>query len=182
MPSGQPQRTSGQQNGDDAALASQEFDDTHGDVSHLTQYLSIDLEVLRQPVVLRSLAGAAVAIAILVWPSRSDEILARLIGLGLVALGGITLWGAFRHRPADRLQTIGAAVVVPIGLALLAAPPQGAGAMLGRLLGALALLAALRLVVDVVWGKHAERAWPLAQAGLLASTGVLLVRFPESLL
>lgn len=182
MPSGEPQRTADQQGGDETALESEEFDDTRGDVSHLARYLSVDLEVLRQPVVVRSIAGAAVAIAILVWPGRSDEILARLIGLGLAVLGGITLWGSFRNRAADRLQTVGAAAFVLIGLALLAAPPERAGRRLGWLIGGLALLTALRLVIDVAQGKYVERAWPLAQAGLLASSGLLLLRFPESLL
>ena len=167
---------------DEPDVATTEFEDTDSDVGHFVRRLQLNGGVLRDPVVLRSIAGVIVAVAILAWPDRTDTILARLIGLGLVILGGITIWGALRRTPRDMIRAAGAAIVAGVGLPLLTTPPQEADDLLGRGIGALAILAAVSLVLDIGRKRPDERGWPLAQAGLMASIGLLLLRFPETLL
>ncbi len=159
-----------------------EFADAHDDVGDLARRVAFDRRVLGHPVVLRSMAGAAMAVAILAWPSRTDQILARLIGLALALLGLITIWTARRHRPVDPLRLGGAAVLVAVGVALLGTPPTRADDLLGRGLGVLAIATAAHITIDIGRGRHGERSWPIAQAALLASIGALLLRFPETLL
>ena len=159
-----------------------EFDDADDEVSELTRRMAGDWQVLRHPVVVRSLAGAAIATMIILWPSRTDQVLARLIGLGLASIGAITIWSTRRERTRDRLRVGGAVVIAVVGLALLAAAPDRADDRLGQGLGVLAILIAANLVVEVVRGRRTDRAWPIMQAALLASVGGLLIRFPEALL
>jgi uncharacterized hydrophobic protein (TIGR00271 family) len=159
-----------------------DFDDTDGHLGQHLRSIGIAVGTLRDPVVLRPIAGIVVAALILVWPSRTDEILARLIGLGLAVLAGITLWGSLRHRPVDMIRAGGAVVLLTIGLSLLTAPPNEAVDLLAVGLGLLAIAVAVRLIIDVVRNRRPERAWPLAQAGLLAGIGLLLIRFPDTLL
>ena len=159
-----------------------EFEDAADDVADLARRVAVDRSVLRHPVVLRSMAGAAMATAILVWPSRTDQVLARLIGLGLTTLGLITIWAARRHRPIDVVRLGGAVVLVAVGVTLVGTPPSRAEDLLGRGLGVLAIAAAGRILFDVGRNRHPERSWPITQAALLISIGALLLRFPETVL
>ena len=58
----------------------------------------IDISLLKSPVVVRALAGIAVATLVLLWPGRSDRILARLIGIALLVLASTSVWSALRTR------------------------------------------------------------------------------------
>lgn len=165
-----------------------DFDDAHTTEDEGLRALDVDLTVLHHPVVLRSLAGVAICLTIVLWPDRSDVVLARLVGLGLIVLGMIGMWSAAQGRPIDRTGLAGGLVVAAVGAAIVAVPPERAGALLGRILGVLALLSAARIATNALGRQRGDgsaaqdRAWPLAQAGLLASIGVLLVGFPTTML
>ena len=65
----------------------------------------IDLSLLTNPVVLRAILGVLVALAVLLWPERTDIVLARLVGLGLIALSLTTLLSvplSFTSTPRNR--------------------------------------------------------------------------------
>lgn len=165
------------------SLTNEDFDDAtevpeRGDF-HLRDF---DLALLTHPVVLRSLVGVAVAIAIVLWPERNDQILARLVGAGAFSLGAVAVWSALRSKPLHRLDLLLGVVGLGLGAVLLAAPPERSAALLGRGLGAAAVFFAARLVIGVLRGGDQPAAWPISQAGLLAGLGGLLIAFPATLL
>ncbi len=145
-------------------------------------WADFDPAALAHPMVLRSLVGVVVALTVLVWPQRSDNIAAILIGLGAVAFGLLTGWDALRQRPIDRLRAgVALALVVGGGL-LLAAPLSEASTLLGRALGTAALLVAARHVIEGIQHPGGQRAWSLALASLTGGVGALLVLFPQTML
>lgn len=166
----------------DGSVPTSDFDDIDAHNTRRAWPTSFDAPAFKHPIVLRSLLGVTVAIAILAWPNRTDEVLARLVGVGLVLLGSVTAWASLRNRPIEIVRAIVAALVAILGTSLLGAPPSEADDLLGQAIGVLALLLAARLVADVARNRRPDQGWQLAQAGLLLSVGLLLLRFPETLL
>ncbi|MEL7155426.1 MAG: DUF389 domain-containing protein [Actinomycetota bacterium] len=144
----------------------------------------LDLAALGHPVVVRSLFGVGLAVAIMVWPDRTDQVLARLVGLGALAFGLIGLWSTLRRPPRIWGDLALAALATALGVGLLVASADRSSTMLGRVLGLVAVLAAGRQVLLALRRNEAgtARSWPLTQAVLLASTGLLLLAFPTDLL
>ncbi len=133
----------------------------------------IDAKLLTSPVVIGAIVGVVLGVAILVWPNRSDRILARLIGAGLVAVAMTVLGGQFRVRARAWLTTL-FAVASLVGGVLLVVNPDQSTVFVGRLVGVL-------LVGQSVHGGYrALTARPkdmgkLAVFGLIGSLGVLLI-------
>ncbi|MEM7341934.1 MAG: DUF389 domain-containing protein, partial [Actinomycetota bacterium] len=168
---------------DNDALDEREFDDSDEAPAADLQYQwnQLDWSVLRQPVVIRSLIGVAIALAILMWPNRSDAILARLIGVGSVGLGLVAVYGALRRRPTSWADLAGGTIATAIGAFLVISPNRSAS-LLGQGLGVVAMATAVRMVVRALRRDGGPKAWPLAQAGVVAGVGALLILFPTTML
>ncbi|MFW2335190.1 DUF389 domain-containing protein [Ilumatobacter sp.] len=143
----------------------------------------IDTSRLLSPFVVRAFAGIVVAALVLVWPQRTDQILARLIGVGLVVASATAFWGAVRHAPR-RIATAATAIVSGgVGLVLVLMSGRSS-AFLGRLLGALLLVVVIRDLAQV-WRTDAEsatRTWATTRSVALAALGGVLIAFPAEVL
>lgn len=168
------------------SLTSDEFDDAGAvEAEDDFQLGDVDWAAFNNPVVLRSIVGVVVAVAIILWPDRTDQILARLVGLGAIGLGAVAAWSAIDRRPRAWSEFGFGLLAAVVGLALVAAPPERSATMLGRAMGVVALGFALRLVVRLVRRSDATadgRSWLLTQAAMLALLGLLLVSFPTNML
>ncbi len=83
-----------------------------------------DTARLRDPIVLRSIAGITVAMVLLVLPERSNRVFSRLIGSGLVLYSATSIWVFARTRPRRwlHLPTALAGIGIGIGLFLVLSP------------------------------------------------------------
>ncbi len=138
----------------------------------------VDVSLLASPVVVRALAGIVVAALVLAWPDRTDQILARLIGVAVISVSATALWAAVRVRPV-RLD---GAVPAVLGLAAagwLFLSPNQSDVVLARLIGVGAIALALRDLVEPVWRRTSESAaWIGARSAALVGVGTLLLSFP----
>jgi len=83
---------------------------------------------------LRRLTGIVVALLIVFWPGRSELILGRLVGIGLVGSAAFTLWAIRRTRPVAWLVVLASLVALGVGGLLIVFPARTEVA-LGRILG-----------------------------------------------
>jgi len=157
-----------------------ELDDLDRGEEEGFDWAGLDLRALADPVVLRSLAGVVIALLIMLWPSRTDLVLTRLLGAGLVVMAVSGLWGALRARPRRWLALASALVAVLVGTILLAAGDQSQ-TVLGRVIGLLLVASGVRDLV-VAPRQTDERAWPATKAGALIATGFVVMAFPSEML
>jgi uncharacterized hydrophobic protein (TIGR00271 family) len=139
----------------------------------------VDWNLLTSPVVIRALVGIVVASLILAWPERSNTVLARLIGLGILAVSATTIWGELQTRPRRWLNLLVGLAGVALGVGLNLVPDQPV-AVLSRLVGAALIASTLR----DLW-QHRRRAagehrlWVLSRSLAVLAFGLLLVAFPD---
>lgn len=162
---------------DDSLMSETELDDT----SERTSFglVPIDAALLTNPVVLRAVAALGIGFAVLLWPNRTDRILARLVGLAFIWLAATAVYAALRQRPLAALNLVGAIPALAAGAFLVLTPDQSA-TFLGRVIGAVVLTGAVRHVIAGV--RNAERRGWLAPTIAFAATGALLLLFPEEIL
>ncbi len=140
----------------------------------------IDLTLLRSPVVVRAVAGIAVATLVLAWPDRTERILARLIGLAIVLVAGTAVWAALRVRPRRAVEASAAAAFVLAGSALVIAP-TGSEVGLARFVGVGILVLAARDLSSAFAGPGTGRSWRVTRSFALVLTGGLLLTFPAEI-
>jgi len=143
----------------------------------------IDTSRLLSPLVIRAVIGIVVAVLVLVWPQRTDQILARLLGIGLMIASATAFYGAVRHAPRQFLRAGTFAVSGGVGLALVLMAGRSS-AFLGRLLGCFLLIVVIRDLAQV-WRSDAEsanRTWTTTRSLALTVLGVLLIAFPTGVL
>lgn len=165
----------------DSLINDDEFEDLEEEAG--PDLARLDLRQLRHPVVIRAVGGIVLASAVLLWPQRTDRILARLVGLALIVFASTSIWSAIRTR-ANR------SLVVPLGVAGLAigaylvASPDRSEQALGRLIGLLLVAVAVREVVHVLRSPIGPggRAWPIARAAAIGGGGAVLLLFPVEVL
>ncbi len=142
----------------------------------------VDARLLRSPVVVRAVAGIAAASMVLAWPGRTDRVLARLIGLAILALAVTGLWASLRQRPRRLIDLASGLVGLAAAGALLLSPNQSEVA-LARLvaigIGIVALRDLARLRTD-----HRPKidgdstAWIVSRSLALLGIAALLLSFP----
>lgn len=133
----------------------------------------IDYRLLTNGVVLAALGGMAVGIALLVWPDRTDRVLARLIGGGLIwaAVAGFRAASQRPHFAAKAL--VGPLATLVVGVVLVLNPDRST-VFVGRLMGALLIAYVARSVFDQ-W-RNTERDWSrLPFLIVVAALGALLI-------
>ncbi|MBY5160895.1 DUF389 domain-containing protein [Salsipaludibacter albus] len=134
---------------------------------------------LWSPDTLRGLVLFVLAVAVLLWPERSDQVLARLAGVGLGVMAVTLAVDLVRHRDRRtfrRMLSLG----VSLGLAsgLIIHPSQSlstAAQLVGGLLVALAVLD-----VVLVGTRRRTGSWFLVRAGALLVVGVILLVWPDA--
>jgi uncharacterized membrane protein HdeD (DUF308 family) len=106
--------------------------------------------------ILSSLLGIAVGMAVLVWPDMSALALLYVIGVYAVALGFIAIYGAF-WLPLDggdtALMALSGLVAILFGIVIFAKPGAGALALLA-LIAAFALVTGLIEVAVAIGGQR----------------------------
>ena len=143
-------------------------------------FVSIDVGLLTSGVVLKAFGGLAVGLALLIWPDRSELVLARLIGIGLVWFA-VTGFRAVKLRDGFTVSS----VIVPIatlaaGLVLAVAPSRSTD-FVGRIVGALLLLFVARSIYDQ-W-RSDERDWSgLPVLSVIATLAITLFFVTSGLL
>lgn len=135
---------------------------------------------LRQPLAVRAIGGAVLALIVLVSPGAGASVIARLVGIGLVLTAGTSLWAHVLDRSGSSWRrTVPALVGAAIGIALIVAPTASPVA-LARLVGYGMLAVAARNVLRLLMRSRSEpRGWSAAKAAAAAAAGTLLVAFPS---
>ncbi|MFT7598667.1 MAG: uncharacterized membrane protein HdeD (DUF308 family) [Acidimicrobiales bacterium] len=144
------------------------------DTSEATQLrlVRLDRQLVTSPAVLRAIAGITVGLALLTWPDRTDQIVARLIGLALVWLAATALraWG--QSRPRDWLSFATSVATAGVG-ALLLLNPDRSTVFLGRVIGLTLLGYAAHGVYGMLRTSSVETG-QLTLFGLFAAIGFVL--------
>lgn len=138
----------------------------------------IDTKLLTSPIVLRSICGIVIGLALLTWPERSDRILARLIGLALIALAIIAVRAWAGTRPRDWANIAMSIITLVVGVGLLLRPDRST-VFLGRVLGLALIAYALHGVYKTLRASGRDLG-PLTVYGLVAAVGSVLVALPDA--
>lgn len=129
----------------------------------------------------RGLGLLLVAIVVLLWPDRTDQVLAVLVGIGLGGYTVMTVLDVARHRHQRQFLTIlSIAVAGGLAAALVAHPVESLRTVtqvLGGLLIAYALVEVGRTML-----RRQSTAWAVAKSIALVLAGALLIAFPATLL
>lgn len=140
----------------------------------------VDVSILRDPGVIRSLAVIPLGLMVVLWPERSDRILAALIGIGLIAVSATSAWTAIRLRPRGWLRLATSLAGAAAGALLLALPDRST-VFLGRMIGVGLAAVAVRRLVDDWRAGEADRTWLGFRTLALLGVAALLLAFPAEL-
>lgn len=145
----------------------------------------VDLRLLTDPVVIRSLLGIVAAALIILWPNRTDRILARLIGLALVVLSLSAVASVVRlARRADggglrasALTLLSSAIGVAVGATLILAG-QRSEETLGMVVGAVIVGLGVKGLIELRAAGGTERGWLVIKSLALMAAGAVVIAFP----
>jgi uncharacterized hydrophobic protein (TIGR00271 family) len=145
------------------------------------QLLGVPWTAFAQARALRGVGLVVLALMILLWPDRTDRVLAVLVGVGLAGYAAVTVVEVARHAERRRFPAM---VSIPVagGLAaaLMTEPSESVTTVTQALGGALVAAAVLELG-RMAWRRRPS-AWVVSKViGLLAAGG-LLIAFPDRLL
>lgn len=152
-------------------------------------------QALREPVVIRAIAIAVVALVTLLSPGRSDRVLATLAGAALLVTASTSVWSAFRARPRAWTRLGVALVAFAIGAFLVVSADQSRTSI-ARMIGAtLVVVAGRDLWFDLRKARRGgqaegtvaeavrnERLWPAMRTLSILALAGLLFAFPSEVL
>lgn len=128
---------------------------------------------------LRGLTVMGLAVAMLLWPDRSDDVLGVLVGAGLGIVAATTAVDVFRHRERRTFRRLlGLGVAIGLAVALVAHPGESLVTST-QLSGGLLVAMAVHDVLQVVRRRH-HVTWTLVRSAALALLGAILWRWPEA--
>lgn len=163
----------------DETLIDEEFPDGSRRRIHMR------FSALSEPTVLRSLAGLLVALTVLAWPERTDLVLARLIGLGLILTELPGLWSLLRSRSGKAVRWLTTVGGPAIGLLLFLFPEQST-VFVVRVVAAWLAVRAVGSLIEGWRAPGAEgpsaRGWIVARTLLILTGAGLLAVYPAGLL
>ena len=145
-------------------------------------WASLDFSRLLKPNALRRMIGIAIALMVVFWPQRSNLIVGRLLGIGLIGYALGTLWSVRKVRPLPWIAILSSLAALGLG-SFMAAFPAETEVALGRLLGlALVLTGIVNLAESPRHRGHIDFGWKLTSACSLVVSGVFVALFPSELL
>ncbi len=154
--------------------------DTEPDLDVRDTLLGIPVRRLISAGNVRGLGLVVLALAILLWPSRTDRILTHLLGIGLGFLSLVTTVEVVRDRDRRRFWPI---LSIGVGAGMAAAmlvDPQQALRTSTQLAGAALLGAASAWTMQMVLGRTFS-AWLVTRVVAACVAGGLLIAYPSSL-
>lgn len=163
---------------DDVTLTRQ-LDD--GDPRVGVDFTRLAFQRLATPAALQRVAVIVIALLVLFWPERTELVLERLIGLGLIVTGVGDAVSRPWSRPFVWMRLLVLLVVVGVGGLLVVAPLETSTAI-GRVIGALLVGKGLHDVSTVRRVDASERGWRIASASAVAAVGGFVLVFPAALL
>ncbi|MEM9037133.1 MAG: DUF389 domain-containing protein [Actinomycetota bacterium] len=141
-----------------------------------------DIWLLTDERMLRVVSGLGVAIAVMVWPDRTDRVLLALLG-GFIAASSFSMGRAALADRPRRLPDVALALVGLIGGGLLLVFPGRSLVLIARLAAAaLAVVTVKRLGEDLRRTDGDGPAWPIARTIALLCVAAALAIFPSELL
>jgi uncharacterized hydrophobic protein (TIGR00271 family) len=130
---------------------------------------------------LRGVGLVVLALVILLWPDRTDRVLAFLVGIGLTGYAGVTLVDVARHAQRRVFPTmVSIAVAGGLAAALITEPSESLTTVTQALGGALIAAAAFELG-HMAWRRRPS-AWVVSKSIGLVAAGGLLIASPDRLL
>ena len=128
------------------------------------------------------LLGAAVSLVIgillLVWPDRTLEVLAILLGIELLLVGAIQVGLAFGEPAGSRTGALLRGAFAGIAGLIVIRHPGGSLTVIALAIGIYLVLAGVMKAVSA-FETHVGRGWLLAGALLDLAIGVLIVAWPQ---
>jgi uncharacterized hydrophobic protein (TIGR00271 family) len=155
--------------------------DLDSDLDPGDHLLGLSPRTLLETRALRGVAMIAVSLVIVLWPDRTDRVLAVLAGLGLGIYSVFTAWELLRSKVrAEFVRIISVGLAFGAAVALVTSPTDSLRSST-QLAGLLLLAAALREPLLMVLAREFS-SWSAAKAVTLGLGGALLLAFPETLL
>ncbi len=153
------------------------------DISSAFGFTGLDASRLLDRRVLNVVAGIAIALAVMTWPERTDQILVRLIGIALLASFASMTWASIRQRPPGFTRAGLGVIGIVVGGLLVAFPDQSI-VTVGRVLAVmLAVVSSLDLLGQFrKTGSEQAWSWPIAKAAAGIATASLIATYPSQLL
>jgi len=136
---------------------------------------------LLKPDVIGRTIGVVVALMVIIWPRRTDEVLGVLVGIALIGYALLALWSALRDRAMTLTVVASSLAALSVGF-IIVTPPVESQVTFGRLLGAVLIVAGFIKLVGLLRHHGTDRGWRLTSGLSLVSIGVLLEAFPSELL
>jgi len=169
--------------GDTAPNGDLDDDLDDADLAAAFTFARLDLRRLLDRQVLHLVAGLAAAIAVIVWPQRTDRVLARLVGLLIMVVFASAAWEAMRRRPRDLVALALSLLAAVAGGFLLVYPDQSVE-VLGRGIAAGIVVFSLSSLLANFRAPASERvwAWPLAKTMAGLSLAALIALYPTDLI
>lgn len=145
-----------------------------------------DRSMLTDEGLLRVVSGLGIAMAIMVWPDRTDRVLLALLG-GFIVASSLSLGQSALTRRPRRPAAAALALAGVAGGAFLLLFPDRSLVLIGRLSAAALTLVALKRLGDDLrrrnGGGVAEGlAWPVARTVAMVCVAALLALYPSELL
>jgi uncharacterized hydrophobic protein (TIGR00271 family) len=163
-----------------AESVTSELDDSDGRPSY--DWASIDFSRLLRPNSVRRLIGIAIALMVIFWPQRSNVIVGRLLGIGLIGSALVTLWSVRKVRPLPWIAILSSLAALGFG-SFMAAFPAETQVSLGRLLGLSFIVAGIvNLAESPRHRGQIEFRWKVTSACSLVAIGIFVTLFPSDLL
>ena len=157
-----------------------ELDDSDGRPSY--NWGSLDFARLLKPNAVRRMAGIVIALMVVFWPQRSNVVVGRLLGIGLIFSALVTLWSIRRVRPLPWFAILSSFVALGFGSFVTSFPAE-TQASLGRLLGlSLIVAGAVNLAESPRYRGRIEFRWKVTSACSLVAIGLFVALFPTELL
>ena len=157
-----------------------ELDDSDGRPSY--NWGSLDFARLLKPNAVRRMAGIVIALMVVFWPQRSNVVVGRLLGIGLIFSALVTLWSIRRVRPLPWFAILSSFVALGFGSFMTSFPAE-TQASLGRLLGlSLIVAGAVNLAESPRYRGRIEFRWKVTSACSLVAIGLFVALFPTELL
>jgi uncharacterized hydrophobic protein (TIGR00271 family) len=159
-------------------LGGGQFDDLEASGHSATSVLA---RVVRDPLFWRGMAALAFAAVVLVWPDRSNEVLWRLLGLGVGIYGIALATGLARRRRLPSVRAAGEVILLLAVAGWMIARPDTSFRLLAVLLAAMIALRGVQALFRARTVPGTERVALVAEGVGLIVAAALLIAFPVQL-